>query len=119
MKKRKARKQGTRGAVSVFLAIILVPCIIISSIFVDVGRVQLSRTVAESSADLAMNALLTNYDADLKEWYGMIASCQTIEAFYEASANFFLRTLKSQGLSDDEIVLISDYYSHGSADCKR
>lgn len=110
------KKRGTRGAVSVFLAIILVPCIVVSSLFVDVSRVQLSKAMTESSADLAMNALLTNYDADLKEWYGMIASCQNIQQFYEASANFFIRTLKSQGLSDSEVALLSDYYSYVTGD---
>lgn len=110
------KKRGTRGAVSVFLAIILVPCIVVSSLFVDVSRVQLSKAMTESSADLAMNALLTNYDADLKEWYGMIASCQNIQEFYEASANFFIRTLKSQGLSDSEVALLSDYYSYVTGD---
>ena len=108
------RKKGTRGAISVFLAIILVPCIVISSVFVDASRVNLSKTTAESAADLALNTLLTNYDADLKEWYGMVASCQTIGEFYEISADYFLRMLQSQGMSDDEIILLSDYYANAT-----
>lgn len=101
----------TRGAVSVFLVIILVPCLLISSIFVDLGRVHLSKSMAESASDLALNSLLSNYDADLAEWYGIVASCQNIDEFYEESAKFFLRTVSSQGLSDDEILLVSSYYS--------
>lgn len=110
------KKRGTQGAISVFLAIILVPCIVVSSVFVDLGRVHLSKTTAESSADLALNALLTNYDADLKDWYGMVASCQNIGEFYEASANYFLRALASQGMSDEEIILLSDYYANATND---
>lgn len=112
----KKKKKGTRGAISVFLAIILVPCIVISSIFVDLSRVHLSKTTAESSADLALNTLLTNYDADLSDWYGMVASCQDIDKFYEISANYFLRTLASQGMSDEEIILLSDYYADATND---
>lgn len=104
------------GAVSVFLVIILVPCMLAASIFVDLGRVSLSKTMANSSADLALNTLMTNYDADLKEWYGMVVSCQSIDKFYEISAQYFLRTLSSQGLSDDEIVLLSDYYANVTND---
>lgn len=110
------KRNGTHGAISVFLALILVPCILVSSIFVDLSRVHLSKSVAESSADLALNTLLTNYDADLKNWYGLVASCQSIEEFYEVSAEYFLRALVSQGMSDDEIYLLGDYYSHVTND---
>ncbi len=104
----------TRGAISVFLVMILVPCIVVTSVFVDLGRVHMSKVMANSASDLALNSLLSNYDADLEEWYGMVASCQSIEEFYDVSAQFFLRTLSSQGLSDDEIVLLSDYYAHAT-----
>ena len=56
-----------RGAVSVFLVIILVPCMLVASIFVDVGRVYLSKSMAESAADMALNSLMTHYDADLND----------------------------------------------------
>ena len=98
------RKKNTNGAVSVFLVIILVPCLLVASIFADLGRVHVSKGMATSSADLAMDALLTNFDADLNEWYGMVVSCQNIEEFYEASAQLYMRTLASTGLSDEEIV---------------
>ena len=108
--------KNNRGAVSVFLIIILVPCLLVSSIFVDLGRVHMAKAMGESAADLALNSLLTNYDADLKDWYGMIASCQNIDEFYEVSAEFFLRTISSQGMSDDEIYLLSDYYAQATND---
>lgn len=106
----------TRGAVSVFLVIILVPCIVVSSLFVELGRTHMSKSMANSASDLALNSLLTNYDAELNEWYGMVASCQSIDEFYNVSAEFFLRTLSSQGLSEDEIFLLSDYYSSVTGD---
>ena len=112
----KKQNKGVRGAVSVFLVMILVPCIVVSSVFVDLGRVHMSKSMTTSSSDLALNSLLTNYDSDLNEWYGMIASCQNIDEFYEASAQFFLRTISSQGLSDDEIILLSDYYANATND---
>ena len=109
-------KKGVRGAVSVFLVMILVPCIVVSSVFVDLGRVHMSKSMATSAGDLALNSLLTNYDADLNEWYGLVASCQSIDEFYEISAQYFLRTISSQGLSDDEIILLSDYYANATND---
>lgn len=96
-----------KGAVSVFLVIILVPCLLVASIFVDIGRVKLSKGMADASAELALNTLLTNYDADLNEWYGMVASCQSIEEFYDISGEYFIRCLRSQELEEDEIELLS------------
>ena len=110
------RNKGVRGAVSVFLVMILVPCILISSVFVDLGKVYMSKSMAASAADLALNSLMTNYDADLSEWYGMAASCQNIEEFYEGSAQFFLRTLSSRGLEEEEIIRLSSYYAQFTGD---
>lgn len=99
------------GAVSVFLVIILVPCIFISAMFVDLGRVYLSDGMAYSSADLALNTLLTQYDSELNEYYGLVASCQNIDEFYDVSAEYFLRTISSQNLKDEEIYLLSDQFA--------
>ena len=99
------------GAVTIFLVIILVPCILVASVFVDLGRVQMSKSLTQSAGDLALNSLMSHYDADLSEWYGMVVSCQSIDEFYEISAEYFLRAIKSQGISDEEIYLLSDYYA--------
>lgn len=99
-------KKSTKGAISVFLTIILVPCIVVTSIFVDVGRVSLSKSVTESAGDLALNSLLTNYDADLSEYYGLMASCQSIDEFYTITESYFERMLVSAGMSDSEIESI-------------
>ncbi|MCQ2455535.1 MAG: DUF5702 domain-containing protein [Clostridia bacterium] len=109
MKKRKNDLQ--KGAISVFLTIILIPCIVISGMFVDLSRVKLSQGVATSSADLALNSLMANYDKDLSDYYGLMASCQNIEDFYEESAQFFLEALYSQGLSADDAESLLTYVS--------
>ncbi|MDR1064996.1 MAG: taxilin, partial [Oscillospiraceae bacterium] len=97
------RSRGaSRGAISVFLSIVLVPCIAFTSLFVDLSRVRLAKNLVESAGDLALNSLLTHYDFDLNDYYGLVASCQNIEEFYESSAGYFARMLKSQGLSDEE-----------------
>lgn len=108
--------RSNRGAVSIFLILVLVPCIAVSCIFVDLSRVELSKASAEASADLALNTLLTNYDADLSEYYGLIGSCQNIDDFYTVSAEYFLRTIQSQGLDDDEILLLSGVYANATSD---
>ena len=95
-----------RGAISVFLVIILVPCMLIASIFVDISRVQLSRAVAESSADLALSTLMSNYDYDLSEYYGLMGSCQNISEYYAVAAEYYDVSLHSKDLDNEEVQLL-------------
>ena len=73
-----------RGAVSIFLVIILVPMITISSLFVDVSKVMLGKSVMESAGDLALNTALTNYDTVLKDMYGLFATAQDTEEIIQS-----------------------------------
>lgn len=93
--------QKKRGAVTVFLVIILVPVMVVTSVFVDVCRVQLAQAVISSSGDLALNTLLSQYDTELNEFYGLIASCQSVEEFYQTAGEYYETALKSQGLETE------------------
>ncbi len=89
-KRRKLKFGGCRGAVSVFLTIILVPCIITVCLFDDVCRVQLSQAQAASAADLALHSLMADYDKDLKEKYGFVASVQDMgDSKYDKAENYY------------------------------
>lgn len=92
--------QKNHGAVTVFLVIILVPVMLVTSIFVDVCRVELAQSVVNSAGDLALNTLLSQYDSDLNEFYGMMASCQDMDEFYDTAGQFYETALRSKGLED-------------------
>ena len=107
--KKESRKRRTKGAVSVFLTIILVPCIVVACLFDDVSRVQFSKAEAESAADLALHSLLSNYDNSLKEYYGLVASCQDIESFYDTTIKYFKGMMAADGISGEGQELFVDY----------
>lgn len=111
-KKQTRRRKGIRGSISVFLVIILVPCICITSIFVDVSRVQMSKGIATSAADVTLNSLMSYYDYDLSDIYGLMASCQNIEDYYAVADAYFMRMLSSQDLTEDEVSYIADQYEY-------
>lgn len=85
----------SKGAIAVFLAIIVIPLITLTSIFVDSSKVVLARALAESSGDLALNTILTNYDTQLNEYFGLIASCQSMDDAYDLAAKFFEESMMS------------------------
>ena len=84
--KKRKRRPGERGAVSVFLTLVLVPCIVFTCIFGDLSRVQLSQAAAASAGDLALYSLMSRYDEALKEYYGLVASCQNIDDCFATTA---------------------------------
>ena len=64
------------GAVSVFLVIILVPVLVVTSLFVDVARMHLGQAVVDSAGDLALNTAMTQFDSELNEYYGLLGTCK-------------------------------------------
>lgn len=112
MKEKKASgKTGSHGAVTVFLTLILIPCLIFTCAFGDISRVELSKSQAASAGDLALYSLMSNYDADLKEWYGLVASSQSIENFYDKTEQYFIGMLNANGLDGEGSELFSAYLS--------
>lgn len=107
--KKRQKKRNTQGAVTVFLTLILVPCIIVVCAFDDISRVQLSKAGASSAADLALYSLMADYDVDLKEYYGMVASCQNIEQFYEKTESYFCGMMDADGMPETGSELFTEY----------
>lgn len=109
--KKKRKSNNSRGAVTVFLTLILVPCLIFTCAFGDVSRVELSKSQANAAADLALYSLMSNYDADLKEWYGLVASVQDIESFYDVTEQYFVGMMDAKGIDGTSSQLFSSYLS--------
>lgn len=93
---------GTKGAISIFLVIILVPMMTVSSLFVDASKVKLARGVAESAGDLALNTALTDYDTVLKDLYGLFATAQDTTELFEKLEDYFRTSISSSGVSDED-----------------
>lgn len=100
--------QKTKGAVSVFLVIILVPMITVSSLFVDASRIKMSQSVVNSAGDLALNTILTQYDQDLNEYYGLLASSQDIDSFLTNVEDYFTACMVSSGVDTTDIKIYAD-----------
>lgn len=91
-----------KGAVSILLLIILLPSLTMAGVFMDVARVSLAGEVVTSSADLALNTVMTDYDKTLKDYYGLIASAQDSSEIIEVSKQYFIDSMKSQGVPTSE-----------------
>lgn len=94
--------EKTKGAISIFLVIILVPMMTVSSLFVDASKVQLARAMAEAAGDLTLNTALTNYDTDLKKLYGLLATAQDTSDLFSKLEEYYRTCITSAGVSDEE-----------------
>lgn len=92
----------TKGAISIFLVIIMVPMLTLSGLFVDAGRVKLSKSVMDSAGDLAMNTALTNYDIVLKDLYGLFATAQDKEDLFAKLEDYYRTSIISAGVDGVE-----------------
>ncbi len=92
-----ARK--TRGAISIFLVIILLPMMTVAGVFLDASRVKLAQEVVSTSGDLALNTVLSNYDKKLKDYFGLMASCQSNDDIIAVSKQYFVDNMVSAGVS--------------------
>ncbi len=100
--------RNTKGAVSVFLVLILVPTLTISALFVDAGKVSLARSVAASAGDLSLNTALTDYDTVLKDMYGLFATAQDTEELYGRLEEYYQTCITSSGVDDETAATYSE-----------
>lgn len=97
-----------RGAISIFLLIVLLPMMMVSAIFVDESRIKLAESVATSAGDLTLNTALTNYDTVLKEMYGLFATSQDMEELYSNLENYYRKSIVAAGVAETDA---DDYVS--------
>lgn len=63
----------SKGAVTIFVTLLLIPAILISGTAVDLARIHTAQSIVHDANQLAANSVLTQYDALLKDMYGLYA----------------------------------------------
>ncbi|MCL1975872.1 MAG: DUF5702 domain-containing protein [Firmicutes bacterium] len=62
---------NSKGAVTVFVTLLLIPAILVSGTAVDLARLYTVRSIVGDANQMAANSLLANYDALLQNIYGL------------------------------------------------
>lgn len=94
--------EKTKGAVSIFLVIVLAPMLTVAAAFVDASKTKLARAMVNSAGDLALNTALTDYDSQLKELYGLIATAQDTEDLFSRLEDYYKTCITSSGVDAAE-----------------
>lgn len=89
-----------KGAISVFLSVILLPTLIVAFLAVDAARIYCAKVVVSDAGELAMNAALARYNAELKDEYGLIAMDKAPSAMQGELERYFSASLNGSGLDN-------------------
>ena len=60
-----------RGAVTIIVSMMLIPALLLSGTAVDLARIHAAKSAAQNANQLAANTVLSQYDALLKDLYGL------------------------------------------------
>jgi hypothetical protein len=88
----------TKGAISIFLVLVMLPMFTCAGLIVDGARISAARTSVTGAGDLAMNAALSEYDEILKDVYGLFAMSETTEELEANVSRYFSNTINNEGI---------------------
>ncbi|MBR4960943.1 MAG: Tad domain-containing protein [Clostridia bacterium] len=78
-KENRNKEKHTRGSITVFVALLLVPMIVVNGFLVDLSRMKLYGNQAAMTADNYGDAVLSVYSNLLKDLYGLFAVSESSE----------------------------------------
>ena len=84
----------TEGAISLFLAIIMLANFALSAVVVEGARWRMAKSMVQEAADSAIMSVLAKYDMDLYDRYGLFALEN--KDVYDDFQKFFLANLSAQ-----------------------
>lgn len=93
--------QKTKGSISLFLALIMLPMMTVAGLVVDGSRISAARTSISGAGDLAMNAALSEYDQILYDVYGLFAMSENMEELEKNCERYFRNSLENSGMLED------------------
>ncbi len=93
-----------RGAISVFLTLILLPVVVFGGLVTDAVRIYHSQGLVSEAGELAMNAGLSYYDVELKDDYGLFVMTLSADEMTKTLEQYFVNSIRSSGLEGAENV---------------
>lgn len=91
-----------KGAISVFLSLILLPMLLLGGMTADAARIYASRVVISDAGEMAMNAGLAQYNEELHDEYGLLVMEKSPEEMESALKDYFEKSLNGTGISGTE-----------------
>ena len=93
--------EKTKGSISLFLALIMLPMMTVAGLIVDGVRISAAKASLSGAGDLAMNAALSEYDQILYDVYGIFAVSENMEELQNNVSRYFANSIDNTGILND------------------
>lgn len=92
------KKNGSKGSVTIFLTMILVPMLLLMITLTDYAKISVAKRQVSGAGDVALNAGLSYYDKYLQDMYGLFAVSKDVSELEKNLEIYFNNTLLGDGL---------------------
>ncbi len=89
----------SKGTISVFLTLILLPVLLIGGLTTDASRIYMSKAVISDAGEMTMNAALAQYNEKLHDEYGLLVMNQAPASMKQNLEKYFHASLNGTGIS--------------------
>lgn len=93
-----------KGAISVFLTIILLPVLLLGGLTTDAARIYGAKVVISDAGEMAMNAGLAQYENRLHDEYGLLVMAKDPESMEAELGSYFEKSLNGKGVRERRIT---------------
>ena len=106
-------KKNSKGAVTVFVTLLLIPSILVSGTAVDMARISTARSVLQDANQLAGNSVLTQYNALLYDIYGLFGVSEEDPVLWEMLNNYVSVSVFGEPSQDRSLGTLQLFYGAG------
>ena len=102
--------KNTKGAVTVFVTLLLIPAILVSGTAVDLARIHTARSVLQDANQLAANSVLTQYNALLNDLYGLFGVAEDDPILAKLLDDYISITVFGEPVQDRSLGTLQLFY---------
>lgn len=95
----------TRGAIAVFMSVIILLLVILEGFLIDGSKVLAAKMTMSSAGEMALNAGLTEYNEALRDIYGLFAVSKSTDDLQTNLKKYYKQTIMdSTGIEDEGYI---------------
>lgn len=103
----------TKGAVTVFVTLLLIPAMLVSGTAVDLARLHTARSILQDANQLAANSVLTQYNALLYDMYGLFGFAENDPIFAKLLDEYINMSIFGLETEDRSLGTLQLFYGSG------
>lgn len=108
-------KRDCRGAVTVFVALMLLPAVLVTGTGVDISRIYAARSTLQDANQLAANSALASYNALLQDLYGLYGVMQSDSELADMMDRYIRMTIFGEDWQDRSMGTFAHFYGERSS----